>query len=580
MLRKLISFVLIVFLFCSCAPKPKSLDPNSKFGGILKTPHIGADPKTLNPWTADDASSANFGGILFEGLVRNNPDSNKLENHFASEFKVFDGGKRIRVTMRDDVTWSDGVPITVDDVVYTWNTLLRDRIATSSLRDILEIDGEFPEVYKVSDNQVEFKTKKVFAPFKEYIGIQIAPKHDIERYFKELGVENFEEKQKAFSNYLNINTEPEKIISSGPFKLKKIHHGERLEMERNPRYFIKNENGKNLPYLDGISYIYVQDNTASVFKFLADEVHSITVTAQNAALIKSLEKKYDFTMYDLGASTGTNFMWFNLSKNVQEPHYSWFNNRIFRRAISYAIDRDSVINNVFQGLGKPLFTAESLRSPYVNMEIAKGFKRDLKKSLALLESVGFQLKEEDGEKILYDKNQNRVEFSLFTNAGNPERELIAVIVVDNLKEIGIKANLKLLEFNNFVGRVMQGKDYQAGILSLTGGNEPNGGANVWSSKGRLHMFDVKATQDDPIIRTWEKEVDELFTKAVQFLDKEQRKPYYDKFQEIIARENPLIYVASPNTQSAVSNHIGGVRKTKYGGLMPYLYEVYIKRTNS
>jgi peptide/nickel transport system substrate-binding protein len=113
-------------------------------------------------------------------------------------------------------------------------------------------------------------------------------------------------------------------------------------------------------------------------------------------------------------------------------------------------------------------------------------------------------------------------------------------------------------------------------MGLTGSNEPNNGANVWKSTGRLHMFDVKSFQVSPITRDWEKEIDELFNQGVQVLDFASRKKIYDKFQEIVTRENPFIYLASPKVLSAVNNNIAKVKPTKYAGIMPYYYQVYLQ----
>jgi peptide/nickel transport system substrate-binding protein len=566
----LLLFLNLVLLLSSCSIQlNETLD--GKFGGTLRLTHVGADPKTLNPWTATDAGSSHFASLLYESLLVNDPDTNEPIPHFAKEFSLSDGGKTIEVTLRDDIFWTDGVPITAYDVEYTWNTLLRDQVAESSLRDILLVDNEFPHVEAINDKQIIFRTKEIFAPFLNSIGIAIAPKHDLERFFEERGASSLEDQKKAFHSYLSINSDLSRVVSSGAFEISSIKHGERIEFRRNPNYFIKDSSGKSLPYLDRIIYSYVQDNTAAVFKFLAGEVHTLSVGPQNAAFIKTLENQYDFTLFDNGPSTGTNFLWFNLSKNVPEPKYSWFNNKNFRQAISYAIDRESVVDNVFQGLGEPLFTAESLKSPYLNTSLTKGFSRNLRRALELLEEEGFKLVNNE----LIDSLGNRVEFNLFTNAGNPERELIAVIIVDNLKDLGIKANFKLLEFNNFVGRLMQGKDYEAGIISLTGGTEPNGGANVWRSTGRLHMFDVKKFQEDPLTRDWEKELDRIFNQGVRVMEIEKRKEFYDRYQEIVYEYNPLIYIASPKTLSAISNKLGNVRQTKYAGPIPYLHELYL-----
>jgi peptide/nickel transport system substrate-binding protein len=153
---------------------------------------------------------------------------------------------------------------------------------------------------------------------------------------------------------------------------------------------------------------------------------------------------------------------------------------------------------------------------------------------------------------------------------------MGVIISDNLAEIGIKVNFKLLEFNNYVGRIMQGQNYSAGILALSGGsnNEPNSGANVWKSDGRLHLFDPKGFQKQPLIRDWEREIDDLFIRGVQTLDFNERKAIYDEFQTTVFKYKPLIYLASPKTFAAIRNDLRGIRKTKYGGMIPDIAKCY------
>jgi len=567
---------LSLVLLCSCSSTTQLA--GNRHGGVLRLTHLGSDPKTLNPWIADDAASSGFASKLFIGLIDTDPDTDEVLPFMAESFKIRNGGKEIFVKLRDDLLWSDGQKLDAEDVEYTWNTLIRDEVAQSSTKDILTVDGEFPKVTMIDSLNLLFETKEVFAPFLKSLSTAIAPKHDVERFLAEHEAVSLEQKQKAFNQYLSIQTEPDTIVNSGPFRLGKVVRGERLEFLPNPNFFLRDEHGAQLPYLDKIVYSYVRDSTADTFKFLADESYILSVTAQNSALIKNLEQQYDFTLYDTGPTSGTNFLWFNLSKNIPEPMYSWFNNENFRQAVSYAIDRENIVNNVFQGLGAPLFTAESLKSPFLNEDLMNGYPRDLSKSKILLQEAGFSFvtNSDSSELELHDKAGNRVEFDLYTNAGNQEREFISVITVSNLKELGIKVNFKLLEFNNFVSRLMQGKDYEAGIIGLTGGNEPNGGANVWRSDARLHMFDVKSGQEEAITRPWEKEIDQLFSKAVKVMEHDKRKVFYDRYQELVYEHNPMIYIASPKQLTAIKHKVAGVRQTKYAGMMPYLYRVYIK----
>lgn len=543
----------------------------------LRLLHRGQDPKTFNPWIASDASSSEMAALMFEGLVYFDPNTDQPVPNLAKDFIVSPDGKTIRIILRNDIFWSDGQAINAEDVEYTWNSLIRDEIAISSLKDVLLVNGKFPVITIINDHTIEFKVAEVFAPFLRTLNIEIAPKHHIERFLAEQHAQTLEDKQKAFNNYLNIHVNPKDIVSSGAFRLRKLTSGERIEFVKNKKYFKKDDKGNPLPYLDRLTFAYAADDSAAVFKFLAKEVHALSVSPQNAAFIKSLEKQYNFTLYDLGPSSGTSFIWFNLSRNIPEPQYSWFNNRYFRQAVSYAIDRDSIVNNVFQGLGAPLFTAESLQSPYLNESLAKGYKHDTTQAKQLLVEAGFKLQQRNGQLELIDQNNNKVEFDLFTNAGNTERELMSVMIINNLKKIGIKVNFKALEFNNFVGRIMQGKDYQAGIIGLTASNEPNNGSNVWKSGGRMHMFDIKEFQTVPLTRDWELKINQLLIQGTSVLDFNKRKVIYDKFQEIVYEENPFIYLASPKNLIAVNNKVKGLQVTKYHGIMPFMERIYLEK---
>jgi peptide/nickel transport system substrate-binding protein len=511
--------------------------------------HVGADPKTFNAWTASDATSSNYAGLMFEGLIRVHPIDNSILPGLAEKLTIEDSGKKIIAHLRNDIFWNDGEEINADDVVFTWNELIRDGIAVSSMKDILMVDGQFPTIKKIDNKTIEFTISDVFAPFAKSLSLEIAPKHDIEKYFKKLNANSFEEKQKAFNNYLAVDSKD--IVCSGPFKVSKLISGQRIEMIKNPRYFLKSKHQESLPYIEKIVYTYAPDPNAAIFRFLAKEAHLVDVSPVNVALMQSLAKQYDYTLQDFGPSTGTNFIWFNLSTNVKKPKYTWFNNEAFREAVSFSIDREVIVKAVFQGYGAKLFTAEAITSPFINNQLAAGYPRDIKKAKALLTENGFKYIKNE----LFDSDNHRIEFDLYTNAGNPERELIAIIVQKNLSDIGIKVNLKFLEFNNFVSKIMQGKDYEAGIISLTGSNEPNDGANVWKSSGRLHLFDIKASQERPIIRDWENEIDNLLTSGVKTIDTNERKKIYDKVQEIVSEHNPLIYIASPRTHCAFSKKI-------------------------
>ena len=245
----------------------------------------------------------------------------------------------------------------------------------------------------------------------------------------------------------------------------------------------------------------------------------------------------------------------------------------FRTAVDYAIDRKNMVLNIANGIGAPLFTPESLNSIYLNKNL-KPYDKNLDKSKELLKKSGFYL---DKKGKLFDKHGHRVEFDLYTNAGNTEREAIGVMVKQDLEDLGMKVNFKPIEFNSLVNKLVSTYDWDMVIMGLTGSPlEPNGGKNVWLSNGRLHMFNQRNPQEGKAkILPWEKELDYLYTQGALATKFEDRKKYYDKYQEIVYKEKPMIYIYSPIRIVALRNKFKNIYPSSLGGITHNIEEIYI-----
>ena len=325
----------------------------------------------------------------------------------------------------------------------------------------------------------------------------------------------------------------------------------------------------------------VGDTNNEILKFEAKEIDSIALKGGNVARYKEKEQNSDYKIYNLGADTGTMFIAINLnkSKDKNDKYYvnpikqKWFENKDFRQAIDYAIDRKAMVQNIAFGVAEPLFTAESKNSIYINKNI-KGHEKNKAKALELLKNAGFQYKHDK----LYDAQGNFVEFDLYTNAGNLEREAIGVMIKQDLEDIGIKVNFKPIEFNSLVNKLTNSYDWDMVIMGLTGSPlEPHDGKNVWTTTGTLHMFNMAAGFDNAYIYPWEKELDDIFNKASLKLSFEERKPLYDRYQEIIYEQNPMIYLYSPSRIIAIRKKIKNVFPTNLSGVLYNLDEVYIDK---
>ncbi|MBQ9688693.1 ABC transporter substrate-binding protein, partial [bacterium] len=412
------------------------------FGGELISSTIGEGPKTFNPFTTKDATSDTMATLMYDGLVTSRADTGEVIPKLAKSFSISPDGKTYTVNLRKGITWSDGKPITAEDVVFTWDKIIFAGLGNTSTRDSVLIDNKLPTVKKIDDYTVQFITSKPFAPFLRTLSTPIAPKHVFEPAVNK--------GEKYFDAFLGTTTNPQEFVISGAFKLKEYVAAQRIVFERNPNYYVVNTKGETLPYLDKLVYLIVGDLNNEILKFEAGEIDVISLRGSTVGKYKEKEPRSDYVIYNIGADTGTMFVAVNMSHGkskdgkffVNPKKQLWFNDRNFRYAIDYAIDRDAIVNNIANGLGKPLFTAESLNSIYLNEKLAQGHKQDLNLAREYLRKSGFYLK--NGE--LYDKFSNRVEFDLYTNAGNTEREAIGVMVKQDLETLGMKVNFKPIEF--------------------------------------------------------------------------------------------------------------------------------------
>lgn len=540
------------------------------YGGSLVASTIGEGPKTFNPFNTKDNISTMMSEIMYDGLLTTHPVTGQPIPKLAKSFSV--NGNDYIIHLRHGIKWSDGKPITADDVVFTWQNIIFDGFGNTSTRDSIIIDGKLPTVKKIDDYTVEFKTPQPFAPFIRMLSTSIAPKHIFEPAVKK-GKEYFE-------TFLSTNIDPKILVTSGAFKLKEYVPAQRVVFERNPNYYMINKNNQKLPYLDKLVYLIVGDINNEVLKFEGGELDTIGLQGANVARFKELEKHSNFKVYNLGPDTGTMFVSFNLNnrkdKNgkyfVDLKKQRWFQDKNFRQAVDYAIDRKNMVLNIANGLAAPLYTAESLNSIYLNKNL-KPYDRNIEKSKDLLKKSGYWW---DKKGHLMDKFGNHVEFNLFTNAGNTEREAIGVMVKQDLEDLGMKINFKPIEFNSLVNKLVNTSDWDIVIMGLTGSPlEPNGGKNVWMSNGTLHMFNQRPagyTKDDRY--PWEKELDYLYTQGALATTFEARKKFYDEYQKIVYEEKPFVYIYSPLRITAIRTKFKNVFPTSLGGVTYNIEEIY------
>lgn len=547
-----------------------------KFGGDFTISTLGEGPKTFNPFNSNDATSTLLSGFMYDGLFTTNPYTGEVVPRLAKSIEILPDKKTYIVELRKGLMWSDGKEITADDVYFTYKTIIFGGYGDTSARDSMMVEGKLPNIEQIDKYTVKFTTPVPFAPFLRNLTMPIAPKH-VFKIATDKG-KNF------FRTFHSTDIKPKNLVTSGPFKLKEYIPAQRLVYEKNPNYYVINKKDEKLPYLNRFLVLIVGDLNNDIIKFEAKETDTTTIPGSLISKYREDEKKSDYILYNLGPTTNTNFIVFNLNtrKNKNTGKYyvdpvkqAWFNDKNFRDAVDYAIDRENLVLNVLSGVGEPLFTAEGIPSIYLNKEIAKGHERNLEYAEKLLEKSGFYKK----NGILYDKKGNKVEFELLTNAGVTQREATGVSIKEDLSKLGIKVNFKPIEFNSLVNKLSNSLDWDAIIIALTGNPlEPHSGYNVWHSNGALHLFNQRSENDDKStdkLLPFEKELNEIFDKAAIELDEAKRHELYNKYQEIIAEYNPIIYLYSPINIVAVRKKFKNIYPTELGGVYHNIEEIYI-----
>jgi peptide/nickel transport system substrate-binding protein len=536
-----------------------------------------SDPKTFN--YALSQESPNIFGYTFVGLTTQNPITGDIEPELAESWEVSDDGLRFVFTLRDNLKWSDGKSLTADDVVFTYNDIYFNKEIPSNTKDGFKIgeSGELPKVRKLDERRVEFTLPEPFRPFLQNMGTPILPKHPLQKSVKTKDSEG----KPLFLQKWGVDTPVDEIVTNGPYKLGRYNTTQRIVFEKNP-YFWK----KGKPFIDKINWETVESQDTALLQFRSGSLDFISVTPDYFSLLKQEEERGNFKIENGGPATGTSFVFFNLNKGsrngkplVNPVKSKWFNNKKFRQAVAYAIDRQTMINNTFRGLGKKQNSPISVQSPYY-LSPEKGLKvydYNPDKARELLKSVGFKY---NSQGQLLDSEGNRVRFTLLTNSGNKIREAMGAQVKSDLSKIGIVVDFTPLAWGTFLDKLSNSIDFEMALLGLTGGLEPNQGANVWKPDGGLHAFNQKPQAGQkPIegweVSAWEKEIARLYVKAAQELDEEKVKKIYAQTQQITQENLPFIYLVNPLSLAAIRNDIQGTKFNAIGGAFWNIEEVKI-----
>jgi peptide/nickel transport system substrate-binding protein len=522
--------------------------PPGSSGGQLVVA-LRAQPLTLNPLHSVDNPSRTVLGTLMAGLVQTNRETQEIEPAVAKSWTSSQDGRRFTIELRRGLRFSDGEPVDADDVVFTFKLYLDEKAGSNSYRQLLIVDGEPIGVKKLGSHTLELELARANPEgVRAFEEIAILPEHLLAKPYGE----------GSLAQAWSLDTPAAAIAGLGPFRVKRSVVGERLELERNPHYWKVDTAGTRLPYLDRLTFVFVASEDAQLLRFRSGETHVIDHLSAESFNLLAREAPSTYALRDLAAGPRYEFLFFNLNDVEADlpmaRRQKWFKNPLFRRAVSMAIDRDGIVRLVYQRRATPIASHITPNDTRWYNELIKPPRRSLASSRKLLAGAGFTW---DAQKRLHDGEGQRVAFTLVTNSSNQKRIGMATILQEDLRQLGIEVKFVPLEFRALIERLTSTSDYEACLLGLTGGTDPNDFLNVWHSDGDNHLWRMGGEISSP----WQEELNRLMVAQGVELEQEVRKSLYDRVQAILAEEEPYILLVSPNILVAAHRDLGNFAPT-------------------
>lgn len=533
---------------------------------------LDSDIKTFNPILIQDAYSGIAIGFTLTGLISENAITKQLEPELAEKWEFQQDGKQLIFTMRPDLKWSDGQPLTVDDVLFTYQDIIFNKKIPSGAQDVLRVGKSqtLPKVEKLDDRRISFFLSEPFAPALRTIGgTGILPKHIFAPTIQEDPKD--QDKKLKFLETWTLTTPVNQLVGSGAYLIQEYRPSERIIYKPNPYYW-----KKGTPHIEKFVMQIVESPDTALLRFRSGDLDMYRLRGEDYQLLKKFEQRDRFKIYNAGPSTGQAFIMFNLNKGrdpktnqpfVDPIKSKWFNDVNFRRAVAYALNREAMITNLSRGLAQTQNSPISIPSPYF-LPPEKGLKvYDYlpEKSKEILLQAGYKY---DDKQQLLDSQGNLVRFTLLAPAGG--RVALGAQIKTDLEKIGMKIDFNPVDFRIISDKLDNSKQWDATILGFTGGAEPNSAINLWATDGDSHLFNKgPSAEEKPFvgreIADWEQKIHDLMIQGAQELDETKRKAIYAEYQQLVQEQLPLIHLTISLYLVAVRDRVENVQPSALAG---------------
>jgi peptide/nickel transport system substrate-binding protein len=513
-------------------------------GGRLLASY-SSEPKSFNRLVSSLGADELISRLTQTTLVRVNRASGEVEPRLAREWSSSADGLTWTFKLQEGITFSDGTAFTSSDVLFTFAALYDPRVK-SGMAPTLSVNGRPLEVKALDGHTVTIKFPSVFGPgITLFDTLPILPKHKLQAAL-DAG---------TFRDAWSATTAPSSVTGLGPFVLKSYSPGQRLLFERNRRFWRRDDQGRTLPYLDEIQIDIIPDMSAQVLRLESGtaDLISDSVRPEDLAAFRKQEANGVVKLVDAGISIDPNVLWFNLRPGAPTATGRlWLQDEALRHAISYAVNRQTIVDTVYLGAAVPIFgpVTPGYREWY--LPDLPQTKHDPARARTLLRSIG--ISDRNGDGVAEDTAGKPARFSILTQKGSTQRERTAAIVKEQLRLVGLTVDVVAADSGSLFARFQKG-DYDS-ILFYTPVDsiDPARTPEFWMSAGPFHFWNPN--QPRPAT-DWEATIDDLMRQMTTTLDGAKRRQLFEQVQRLLSAHLPVLHFAAPKVTIAMSARLRG-----------------------